>query len=332
MPEICLKMKYIRLETNDPYYNLAVEEYLFRHTAEDVFMLWQNAPTVVIGKNQNAYAEVDIEYAKANGIRLCRRLTGGGAVYHDLGNVNYTFITSTEKATVLDYAYFTRPIIDALAALGITASLSGRNDLECDGRKFSGNAQYAADGSILHHGTLLFDTDTSVLSRVLKMDKEKLAYRAVKSHQSRVVNLSSLLDEEISAADFIGHLEKHVLKSMGAEVWQMEENDVIRALRERNAGEAWIYSDRRYLTDYTVERRKKYPFGIVSVRMKLGRDLIEDVVISGDFFERGAVENLEKKLLGKNPYTLTDIDVSSYIDGMTREAFCALLAGREDSI
>ncbi len=325
-------MKYIKLKTTDPYYNLAVEEYLFRHSTEDIFMLWQNAPTVVLGKNQNAYAEVDIEYAKANGIRLCRRVTGGGAVYHDLGNVNYTFITSTEQAKALDYAHFTRPILDALASLGVEATLSGRNDLECGGRKFSGNAQCAANGRILHHGTLLFDTDTDVMARVLKADAEKLAYRAVKSHQSRVVNLAPLLKEKISAAEFIGRLEKHVLKSMGAVRWQVEENDEIRALHARNAGDAWIYSDRRYLTEYTVERRKKYPFGIVSVRMKLGRDLIEDVVISGDFFERGAVENLEKKLLGKNPYTLTDIDVSSYIDGMTREAFCALLAGREDSI
>ncbi|MBO5754545.1 MAG: lipoate--protein ligase family protein, partial [Clostridia bacterium] len=139
-------MKYLRLYSTDPYYNLAVEEYLLRHTDDDIFMLWQNEKTVVIGKNQNAYAEVNLDYAEKNGIRVARRLSGGGAVYHDMGNVNYTFITSCERATALDYAYFTRPILAALASLGVKGTLSGRNDLECEGKKFSGNAQYTADG------------------------------------------------------------------------------------------------------------------------------------------------------------------------------------------
>ena len=196
-------MRYIKLCSNDPYYNLAVEEYLLNNSEEDIFMLWQNAPTVVIGKNQNAYAEVNLEYAREKEIKISRRITGGGAVYHDLGNINYTFITSEKKARALDYEYFTRPIIDALKFLGLDCKLSGRNDLECDGRKFSGNAQFCSNGRILHHGTLLFNTDVSEMSAVLKVDKEKLEYKAVKSHKGRVINLIDLLENKISAYEFI---------------------------------------------------------------------------------------------------------------------------------
>ena len=204
-------MKYIRLKTTDPHLNLAVEEYLFRHSGDDIFMLWQNEPTVVVGKNQNVYAEVNTEYAKERGINIVRRITGGGAVYHDLGNLNYTFITSETKAKALDYEYFTRPIIDALATLGVVATLSGRNDLEVDGKKFSGNAQFCADGRILHHGTLLFDTDVNELSAVLRVDKEKLEYKAVKSHKSRVTNLCDIIDKGIDLDGFIALIENFVI-------------------------------------------------------------------------------------------------------------------------
>lgn len=318
-------MKYIRLGSTDPYYNLAVEEYLLNNSDDDIFMLWQNANTVVIGRNQNAYAEVNLEYAKEHNISVSRRITGGGAVYHDLGNINYTFITSEKKAKALDYAYFTQPIIDALASLGLKCTLSGRNDLECEGKKFSGNAQYSSNGRILHHGTLLFDADVTILSSVLKVDKEKLEYKAVKSHKSRVVNLSSLLGQKISVNEFIEHIEKYVLETLGAQKVDIKENDEIMRLYERNSSDEWIYSNKRYLTDYTVHKRKKYPFGIVNLEIKLAKDIIEDIVISGDFFGIGDIKELEAKLIGKCRNKLDYIDVSLYIDKMTFEEFCDLI-------
>ena len=320
-------MKYIKLVSTNPYYNLAVEEYLLNNSDDDIFMLWQNSPTVVIGRNQNAYAEVKLDYAKDNGIFVSRRITGGGAVYHDLGNINYTFITSESKAKALDYAYFTRPIIDALASLGLNCNLSGRNDIECDGKKFSGNAQYSSNGRILHHGTLLFDTDVSVLSSVLKVDKEKLEYKAVKSHKSRVVNLLTLLDKKISVGEFIEHIEKYVLENLGAQISSIEDNAEITRLYERNSSEEWIYSSKRYLTDYTVHKRKKYSFGIVNVEIKLAKDIIEDIVISGDFFGLGDINELEAKLKGQRREDINDIDVSKYIYKMTVEEFCELING-----
>lgn len=326
---LCFNMKYIRLKSNNPYYNLAVEEYLFSHTDDDVFMLWQNAPTVVVGKNQNVYAEVNVEHAKHHGVLLSRRITGGGAVYHDLGNVNYTFITSDKKAKALDYEYFTRPIISALSMLGLKCELSGRNDLVCEGRKFSGNAQHSANGRILHHGTLLFDTDLEDMSHMLRIDKEKLEYNAVKSHKSRVVNLKELLSTDVSVNDFIDTVERLVITELGAKKVEMGGNETIASLFARNQSDEWIYSDKRYLTNYKLFRRKKYPFGIVKVEMKLDREIIDDIVISGDFFERESVEELEALIKGRRVGDLLGIDVSRYIDKMTSEELCELMTNEQ---
>jgi len=326
MPEICYKdMKYIRLKTTDPYLNLAVEEYLFRHSEDDIFMLWQNDPTVVIGKNQNAYAEVNTEYAEERGINIVRRITGGGAVYHDLGNLNYTFITSEEKAKALDYEYFTRPIIDALATLGVNAVLSGRNDLEVEGKKISGNAQFCAGGRILHHGTLLFNTDVNEMSAVLRVDREKLEYKAVKSHKSRVANLCDIIGKGIDLDGFIALIENFVVMSMEAETTAPPSCDEINMLCERNQSREWIFSDKRYLTSYTVTRRKKYPFGVVQVEMKLNGEIIEAITISGDFFGISPVEELESKLVGKSKDSLGTINIPSYIDKMNDEEFSELI-------
>lgn len=298
-----------------------------RHTDEDVFMLWQNEKTVVIGKNQNAYAEVDLECAKADGILVARRLSGGGAVYHDQGNVNYTFITSCERAKALDYAYFTRPILEALDEMGVKAVLSGRNDLECEGKKFSGNAQYTHAGRILHHGTLLVDTDVTVMSRVLRVDKEKLTYRAVRSHKGRVGNLAPLLGG-ITVKEFILGIERHVLHGMGARPVSVPQNDEISALARRNASREWVCSDKRFLTDYTVKRKKKYPFGVVCVDMNLSGEIVEQMVISGDFFGTRPVCELENMLTGHPLGALPHIDPSPYIAGMTREELFDLVRGK----
>ena len=327
MPEICYKsMKYIRLKTTDPYINLAVEEYLLRHSNDDIFMLWQNAPSVVVGKNQNVYAEVNVEYAEEHNINIVRRITGGGAVYHDLGNLNYTFITSDEKAKALDYEYFTRPIIDALASLGLTAVLSGRNDLECDGKKFSGNAQFTSNGRILHHGTLLFDTNVEEMSSVLRVDKEKLEYKAVKSHKSRVTNLAPLLSNTTDVESFIKAIEQQATKNLDAECCAPPSNEEINFLADRNRSREWIFSDKRYLTSYSLSRRKKYPFGIVKLEMKLDRDIIDDIIISGDFFEREPVKELENLLKGRQISDVCGIDASRYIDKMTSDELSELMS------
>ena len=318
-------MKYIRLQTTDPYRNLAVEEYLFKNSEEDIFMLWQNRPSVIIGKNQNAYAEVELAYAEKRGIDICRRITGGGAVYHDEGNLNYTFITNTGGEHTLDYAYFARPIISALASFGITATLSGRNDLECGGKKISGNAQAVSGGRILHHGTLLFSVDADTLQGVLRADKEKLSYRAVKSHRGRVGNLAAMLGEAIGIDCFIDRMEKQVLAETGAISMPPPTSEAIDALTERNHSREWIFSDKRYLVDYTQSRRKKYPFGIVKVDLALSGKTIEAAIVSGDFFGKRPIEELEALLIGHTIDALPSLPIGEYISGMTEEEFCSLI-------
>ncbi len=318
-------MKYIRLTTTDPYQNLAVEEYLFKNSEEDIFMLWQNRPSVIIGKNQNAYAEVELAYAEEKGIDICRRITGGGAVYHDEGNLNYTFITNTGGEHTLDYAYFARPIISALASFGVTATLSGRNDLECGGKKISGNAQAVSGGRILHHGTLLFSVDVDTLGAVLRTDKEKLSYRAVKSHRGRVGNLSAMLGEAIGIDGFIDQIEKQVLAETGAVSMPPPTSEAIDALTERNRSREWIFSDKRYLVDYTQSRRQKYPFGIVKVDLALRGKTIEAATVSGDFFGKRPIEELEALLVGHTTDALPSLPIADYIGGMTGEEFEELI-------
>ncbi len=318
-------MKYIRLKTTDPYYNLAVEEYLFRNAEDDIFMLWQNEPSVICGKNQNAYAEVNLPLAEARGIHICRRITGGGAVYHDLGNINYTFICAKEGARVLDFEYFSRPIRSVIAAMGVPCHMSDRNDIECESGKFSGNAQHADGGRILHHGTLLFNTDFSVMEGVLRVDKEKLAYRAVKSLRSRVVNLLSLLPKKVDLSAFLEDLSRGVCAELGADPIPAPSNAEIDEICQRNRSAEWIFSDKRYLTSYTSHRKKKFPFGLVDVEFELLRDRIQSIKISGDFFGTAPIEALEQALIGQNPDALSYIDPSPYVGAMTFEDLSALL-------
>ena len=294
-------------------------------------MLWQNDNVVVIGKNQNAYAEVNTDYLKKHDIKIARRITGGGAVYHDMGNVNYTFISSREKAAALDFAYFTAPIIEALRSLGVNAELSGRNDLLCNGKKFSGNAQFSSETKILHHGTLLFDSDLSVLSDVLKVDPAKIESKAIKSTKSRVVNLKTELKRDMTADEFIGLILSFVRRKYSAEKIPVPPFDAVEELYKKYSSHEWIYSDRRFLTEYTARRKKRYPFGIVDVCLTLNKDVIDTVNISGDFFGMKETDELEKLLAGCGlsddalKSRMACINVGDFISGMDNVAFIELI-------
>ena len=315
-------MKFLVLKTTDPYLNLAIEEYLFLHADDDVFMLWQNSPTVVIGKNQNAFAEINMDFMKQNQVHIARRITGGGAVYHDLGNVNYTFIAPSAGRS-LDFAAFTAPIIEALASLGIKAELTGRNDLLTEGKKFSGNAQYAHDGRVLHHGTLLFDSNLECLSHALKVDEEKIKSKAIKSTRNRVTNLRPLLKQDCDTQQFIELIAKFVIGNYHPTLISPPAGGEIEALYKRNASDEWIFPKRDYLSAYTMQKKKRYPFGIVDILLDMSNDVIRQVKISGDFFGILPVQELEEALQGCNLSQLSDalspFEVSDYIFGMTRE-------------
>lgn len=290
-------MLFIKTNFFNPAYNLACEEYYYRETKEDVFMLWQNDPVVVIGKNQNLYDEVDLDYAQEQGIGVIRRITGGGAVYHDHGNVNYTFITSREKARSLDFEYFTRPIVMALGQMGVKATLSGRNDLLVDGRKISGNAQTADQQRILHHGTLLFQSDLGVLSRVLKPDPAKGYGKKIQSVRSRVANICEFLPiTQQGVGDFIRRLEGFVDSLYGCRPQIADPHAVMAApYTDKYNQEDWIYGRKLH---YDYKLKKRYPFGTLVLCFNLSQGALADLHFEGDFFSLQDTRPLENALCG----------------------------------
>jgi lipoate---protein ligase len=203
-------MLIIKRHNTNPYFNLAAEEYFLKNSEEDIFMLWRNEPAIIVGKHQNSLSEINVDYVKENNIRVVRRLTGGGAVFHDLGNLNFTFIQSDKEHTFHDFRKYTQPILDVLLKLGIDARFEGRNDLTIEGKKFSGNAEMAWKNRVLHHGTLLFSALMTDLSQALKVDPAKFQDKAVKSVRSRVTNISEHLKQPMDVMQFSELIQDHI--------------------------------------------------------------------------------------------------------------------------
>lgn len=323
-------MKFCILQTTDPHYNLAVEEYLFNTTHSDVFLLWRNDNTVVIGKNQNAYAEIDFNVLKSSGANLARRITGGGAVYHDLGNVNYSFISPNAKTSGIDFSYYVAPIISALDSLGLKVTLSGRNDLiTSDGKKISGNAQHRVNNRVLHHGTLLFSSNLEVLSKILTVDSEKLKTKALKSTRSRVENISNLIDKNINVDEFLDCLKSFILKTYKPEILELKGNSEIDKLYQRNKSNEWLFPEKDFIAKYHVVKKNRFDFGAVELNLELKNDVILSLKIKGDFFGEKPVEKLEELFKNANISSvqnlLNGIAVSDYILGMKNREFIDLI-------
>ena len=204
-------MLLIYNDKTNPYFNLAMEEYLLKNFNEDMFILWRNEPSIIVGKNQNTISEINLDYVKEHNIPVVRRQSGGGAVFHDLGNINFTFIANNNNS-FSDFKRFTLPIIDLLKTLNINAEFSGRNDLLIDGKKFSGNAQYNYKDKVMHHGTLLFSSQISDMSKALRVKPIKFEDKGIKSVKSRVTNISEHLSTPMDVLEFknllMDYLEK----------------------------------------------------------------------------------------------------------------------------
>ena len=323
-------MKFLVLDSKNPHLNLAIEEYLFSSCSDDIFMLWQNEPTVVIGKNQNVYSEIDLELLKENNVHLARRITGGGAVYHDLGNLNYTFISASEGEAKIDFERFTAPIIDVLRSLGLDVSLSGRNDLLIDEKKFSGNAQYSAGGRTLHHGTLLFDSDLDFLSNVLRVDPEKIKSKAISSARSRVTNLKSYISEDLSIKGFIELIRDHITRLYSPTVIPVPQNEEINKLYQRNSSYEWLFPEGGIASRYSILKKRRYPMGVVEIWLDLANDIIKDIRITGDFFGVDPISQLENTLKGTRisnvDSVLSNTDVSNYILGLSATEIAAQIS------
>ena len=294
-------MLCITRHETDPYFNLAAEEYAMTHFARESFMLWRNAPTVIVGRHQNTLAEIDAEYVQAHNIPVVRRLSGGGAVFHDLGNLNFTFIADTpdgQRAQV-DFRRFTQPILEALQTLGVDARFEGRNDLTIDGRKFSGNAEYVSGGRVLHHGTLLFAARMADISAALRPDPAKFADKAVKSVRSRVTNISEHLPRPMTVLEFRDHLMAHVVATTpDAEAYAFTADDVRAITQLRDAKYAtweWNYG---HSPRYNFSKRVRTAGGSLEATLEVVDGVIEEARIFGDYFSRREPGEIETALLG----------------------------------
>ena len=313
-------MKLIRWHNLDAYYNLAAEEYVFTSLdrEQDYLLLWQNQNAVGVGKHQNTIEEINTAYVKEHGVQVVRRLSGGGAVYHDLGNLNYSFIVNAPMG-VYNFRELCQPVADTLIRLGVNVEFSGRNDLVIDGKKISGSAQFIRRGRILHHGTLLFHSDLDQVSRVLTVKDDKIASKGVKSVRSRVTNICEYLPG-ITVDAFQSHLEETLL-SRNLTVYEFSKSDLagISALRNsKYATWEWNYG---YSPEYDIKKDRRLANGDLSLYIKVQKGVIQTIRIRGNFF--GNVEEIEHCLQNVNfceedvRETLKTIYVDHFIYGIT---------------
>lgn len=293
-------MRYIDNLNTNAYFNLASEEYFLRNRDGEFFILWRDEPCVVVGKNQNTLSEIDMDFIKKNNVKVIRRQTGGGAVFHDLGNLNYTFIVEDDGKSFNDFERFCKPIIGALAELGVKAEFSGRNDLLIDGKKFSGTAQCKYKNKVMHHGTLLFSSDIVNLSGALKPKQIKFSDKAVKSVVSRITNISEHLDKPIDVLDFKNKIFEYITRNVkNAKVTPltMEEVDEIEKIKESKY-ETWEWNFGQS-PKYNFYNEGKFKGGTVEVNIEVNKGIMKDVKIFGDFFGIEDVSKIENALKGK---------------------------------
>ena len=319
-------MKYIVNNSHNPAYNVALEAYAFRELlAEDeLFILWINEPTIVIGKHQNAIEEINKTYTDEHGIHVVRRLSGGGAVYHDLNNLNYTIISNKSQEGAFDFKTFSQPVIETLADLGVTATFTGRNDLEIDGKKFCGNAQAYYKGRMMHHGCLLFDVDMTVLGNALQVSKDKIESKGVKSVRARVTNILDELPEKMTVEAFSNQLLNKMKESypdMTEYVFSDDDLKNIQALADQQFGTwDWTYGE---APEYTIKRSVRYPAGKITTYANVEKSVIKGMKLYGDFFGIKDVADIEQALIGlRYEYPdalakLQTIDTTQYFTNIT---------------
>lgn len=310
----------------DTYFNMAAEEYFLDRCVDDVLMFWQNVNTIVVGKNQNTLSEIDSDYVKEHGINVVRRLTGGGAMYQDIGNLNFTFICNNSGEWYSDFSRFTAPVIKALSKLGVNAEASGRNDITVHGRKISGNAQTVRNGKLMHHGTLLFESNVDVLSKALKPDREKIQSKAISSVSSRVANINEFSDEKIDCNALISEIRETVrLDYPDITDYEFTDEDIkgIKKLAEEKYSTwEWNYG---YSPKYDFSKKLKFSNGIVETCFKVQNGIICDAKIYGDFFGVSDICDMEKALVGvrHNPEDISEVikkfDLNLYITGITSD-------------
>ena len=320
-------MIYYISKTHDTAFNIALEEYCFKNLRDEdeIFLLWINEPSIIVGKYQNTIEEINTEYTREKGIHVIRRISGGGAVYHDLNNLNYTIISNRDKNQEgFNFKEFSKPIIETLAELGVKAEFTGRNDLEIDGQKFCGNAQAYIKDRVMHHGCLLFNVDFSALGDALKVSKDKIESKGVKSVRSRVTNILPHLKTPITVEEFGNKIMEYMKKQypdMKEYVFSKEELDYIAKRAEIKRSWEWNYGES---PEFNITRGKRFKNGRIQIFADVENSKIKSIKFYGDFF--GMNENLtelENLLVGAK-YTpeairerLKEVNIGEYFSKFT---------------
>ena len=326
---------YIESGHSDPYYNLALEQFVFDRLSREnsYFMLWQNHNTIVVGKHQNTIEEINAAFVKERDITVVRRLSGGGAVYHDLGNLNFTFITGAGDAGGIEFSVFCEPIKMALRSFGVPVEILGRNDMTVEGKKFSGNAQYIKQNRVMHHGTILYDCDLDILSRALNPGNDKIESKAITSVRSRVSNIRPYMKSDMSITDFWAALKNYMIAAFDMRQFTLspDHDTGVKNLRDTVYAQwSWNYGNS---PPYTMRKvRRIEGCGKIEILLDIEQEgKIRNIAFYGDFFgnrdlaELGVIlsgHHLENKELKA---ALAGVEISQYFHALDLEAFLGLL-------
>ncbi len=290
-------MIFIDHQSTDANFNFALEKYVMEtlDIADAYFLFWRTSPTLMVGRFQNTPAEINMDFAEKNNINIVRRITGGGTIYTDMGGWQFSFITKNPVGKNIDFAHFTAPVIDALASVGVRASLSGRNDLLVDGKKISGNAQYKNNQVNLHHGSLLYDTNLDQLVRALNPDDEKIIAKGIKSVRQRVTNIIDYMPKKLSSVAFAELMIDFLTRDM--ETYHLSDAD-ISAVNQIKAVQfdTWEWNFGKS-PQFNIAKENRFAGGKLSVSVEVTGGIIKDIAFYGDFFAQGDLEQLKCALI-----------------------------------
>lgn len=286
---------------NDPTVNLALEEYCVRNLdmSDDYLLFYINSPSIIIGKHQNTIQEINSEYVREAGIVVVRRISGGGAVYHDKGNLNFSFMTKHSNESIHNFKLFTEPVINVLNEIGINAELNGRNDITVGGKKISGNAQFTDTKSMFSHGTLLFDSNLEDVVKALNVKIDKIESKGIKSVRSRVANIKEFLSGEMNIVSFKEKLLDSIFKGYDKiPVYALSEkqwDEVIKLSESKYRSWEWNYGRS---PEFNIKKVNRFSFGEIDIRISVKDGLTESCKIYGDFLGHGELSDVETKLTG----------------------------------
>lgn len=328
-------MKFISNNNiTDPTLNLAMEEYVLKNMPKDdsYFLFYINRPSIIIGKNQNTIEEVNQSYIDEQGIDVVRRISGGGAVYHDTGNLNFSFVTDDDGNSFHNFQKFTEPIVEALKSLGVDANLSGRNDIQVGEAKISGNAMVKVKDRMFSHGTLMLNSELDEVQNALKVNPAKIKSKGIKSVRSRVANISEFLDEQIDIDKFKEIILKSIFGETQVEEYKLTDEDwqkIEKLSNEKYRTWEWNYGRN---PKYNFERKEKFEKGFVQIKLDVKKGRIEHAKIFGDFFGEGDITELENALEGTMhefdsiEEALSNYDIYHYFGDIDRHELIRLMS------